>query len=84
MPARAEFRKSQGVVPFGVGAIIDFKEEALMSAGLDVWPTERALGEIRVALMDACRVVDGRLAGLQQRFGESRVDLMAYGRTQCS
>ena len=42
MAARPEFRKSQGVVPFGVGAVIDFKEEALMSAGLDVWPTEKA------------------------------------------
>jgi Domain of unknown function (DUF1998) len=62
MAARPDFRKSQGVVPFGVGAVIDFKEEALMSAGLDVWPTERAMGEVRVALLDACRVVDGRLA----------------------
>jgi hypothetical protein len=62
MAARPEFRKSQGVVPFGVGAVIDFKEEALMSAGLDVWPTERALGENRIALMNACRIVDGRLA----------------------
>jgi hypothetical protein len=62
MAARPEFRKSQGVVPFGVGAVIDFKEEALMSAGLDVWPSERAMGQNRVALLDACRVVDGRLA----------------------
>src|ERR1700742_913127 len=62
MAARPEFRKSQGVVPFGVGAIIDFKEEALMAAGLDTWPTEKALGERRAALLDACRVVDGRLA----------------------
>lgn len=62
MAARPEFRKSQGVVPFGVGAVIDFKEEALMSAGLDVWPTEKATGQNRVALMEACRVIDGRLA----------------------
>jgi hypothetical protein len=62
MAARSEFRKSQGVVPFGVGAIIDFKEEALMAAGLDVWPTEKAIGHYRAALLDACRVVDGRLA----------------------
>src|SRR5260370_16140837 len=62
MAARPEFRKSQGVVPCGVGGVIDFKEEGLMSAGLDVWPTERAMGQNRVALLDACRVVDGRLA----------------------
>ena len=64
MAARPEFRRSQGVVPFGVGAVIDFKEEALMSAGLDVWPTERATGENRVALMNACRV-DRRPFGRQ-------------------
>jgi hypothetical protein len=62
MAARPEFRTSQGVVPFGVGAVIDFKEEALMSAGLDVWPTEKATGENRIALMKACSIVDGRLA----------------------
>ena len=32
-------RRSQSVVPFGVGAIVEFEDEALMSAGLDVWPT---------------------------------------------
>src|SRR5262249_53392325 len=34
----------------------------LMAAGLDVWPTERATGERYTALMEGCRVVDGRLA----------------------
>jgi Domain of unknown function (DUF1998) len=62
MAARPEFRRSQGVVPFGVGAVIDFKEEALMAAGLDVWPSEHATGARRAALMNACRVEDGRLA----------------------
>ena len=38
--ARPEFRRSQGVVPFGVGAIIDFPDESLMAAGLDAWPIE--------------------------------------------
>ncbi|MEX1221777.1 MAG: DUF1998 domain-containing protein [Idiomarina sp.] len=38
--ARAEFRRSQGVVPFGVGAIIDFPDESLMAAGLDAWTIE--------------------------------------------
>lgn len=62
MTARAEFRRSQGVVPFGVGAMIDFKEDTLMAAGLDVWPTELTIGEQRAALLQSCRVVDGRLA----------------------
>ena len=26
------------VVPFGVGAIIEFEDEALMQAGLEAWP----------------------------------------------
>ncbi|MER8549925.1 DUF1998 domain-containing protein [Mesorhizobium sp. M0684] len=62
MAARSELRRSQGVVPFGVGAVIDFKEESLMSAGLDVWPTEQTSGEMRAALLAACQVLDGRLA----------------------
>ena len=31
-------RRSQSVVPFGVGAIVEFEKDALMVAGLDVWP----------------------------------------------
>ena len=31
-------RRAQSVVPFGVGAIVEFEDEALMSAGLDAWP----------------------------------------------
>lgn len=30
-------RRTQSIVPFGVGAIIEFEDEALMAAGLDVW-----------------------------------------------
>ena len=60
--ARREFRRSQGVVPFGVGAIIDFPDESLMSAGLDAWPFEMADGAARRAILDSCQVVDGRLA----------------------
>jgi hypothetical protein len=37
---RRGVRRSQAVVPFGVGAIVDFEDEALMSAGLDAWPDE--------------------------------------------
>ena len=33
-------RQSQSVVPFGVGAIVEFEDEALMAAGLDVWPED--------------------------------------------
>jgi hypothetical protein len=40
-------RRSQLVSPFGVGAIVDFRgPEALMTAGLDVWPkAKKALEE---------------------------------------
>ena len=62
MAARSELRRSQGVVPFGVGAVIDFKSESLMSAGLDMWPTEQVGGEQRAALLAAGQVLDGRLA----------------------
>ena len=75
MAARSELRRSQGVVPFGVGAVIDFKEESLMSAGLDVWPTEQTSGEMRAALLVACQVLDGRLADHEagdEFFGNAR------------
>lgn len=35
-------RRSQVVVPFGVGSIVEFEREALMPAGLDEWPTDVA------------------------------------------
>ena len=59
---RAEIRRSQGVVPFGDGAVVDFAEESLMAAGLDVWPYEQADGAARLALLESCQVLDGRLA----------------------
>ncbi len=59
---RPEFRSSQGVVPFGVGAIIDFSDESLMSAGLDVWPYEQADPVARTEILKSCQVLDGRLA----------------------
>ena len=40
--ARRGTRRSQVVVPFGIGAIIEFEDEALMPAGLEFWPTEGA------------------------------------------
>jgi hypothetical protein len=62
MRERAEFRTSQGVVPFGVGAVIDFLDESLMSGGLDAWPYEIADASIRPEILKSSQVVDGRLA----------------------
>ncbi len=59
---RPEFRTSQGVVPFGVGAIVDFTEETLMMAGLDMWPYEQAEPSRQIEILRTCQVVDGRLA----------------------
>ena len=70
----AEFRRSQGVVPFGVGAVVDFADEALMTAGLDVWPYEQAHGIAKAALADSCRVLDGRLAHRLSRELGRRID----------
>lgn len=57
---RPEFRRSQGIVPFGVGAIIDFPNESLMAAGLDAWPIEMR-PEATVALRDATCISEPRL-----------------------
>ena len=62
MAGRAEFRASQGVIPFGVGAIIDFPDDSLMMAGLDVWPHVIEEDEKRNAILSSTKVVDGRLA----------------------
>jgi len=59
--ASNDFRQSQGVVPFGVGAIVDFPDESLMAAGLDVWPVETCEPEQRQSLMQAHEILDGRL-----------------------
>jgi hypothetical protein len=60
--ARNEIRKSQGVVPFGVGATVDFESESLMSAGLDVWPSEKAEGAALLKILEGTQIADGRLA----------------------
>jgi hypothetical protein len=49
--ARKTIRRSQAVVPFGVGAIFELPKESLMSAGLDVWPES-----------PKCAINDDRLA----------------------
>ena len=40
--SRRGTRRSQVVVPFGIGSIVEFEDEALMPAGLDVWPTDES------------------------------------------
>lgn len=40
---RNEVRRSQSVVPFGVGSIVEFPDEALMPAGLEAWPLQEPL-----------------------------------------
>jgi hypothetical protein len=62
MAGVSEFRASQGIVPFGVGAIVDFPDESLMMAGLDVWQYENLVGEERMRFIHAYQVLDGRLA----------------------
>ena len=75
MAGRPEFRASQGVVPFGVGAITDFPDESLMMAGLDVWPHETADGEVKAQILEATKVVDGRLARRLSANLKRRIDV---------
>lgn len=49
--ARKSLRRSQVITPFGVGAVVDFPGQSLMSAGLDAWPDK-----------PECRITDDRLA----------------------
>lgn len=42
-------RRSQSVVPFGVGSIVEFEDESLMAAGLDVWPSSDTITDERLA-----------------------------------
>lgn len=49
--SRKSVRRSQAITPFGVGALVDFPNESLMAAGLDVWPEE-----------PECQISDARLA----------------------
>lgn len=49
--ARKSIRRTQAVVPFGVGAIVEFPNQSLMSAGLDAWPDA-----------PACIIHDARLS----------------------
>lgn len=49
--ARKSLRRSQVIMPFGVGSLVDFPGETLMPAGLDVWPDK-----------PECAIHDDRLA----------------------
>lgn len=49
--ARKTIRRSQAVAPFGIGALVDFPSQSLMSAGQDVWPDQ-----------PECQIQDARLA----------------------
>ena len=53
MAMKSEFRRTQGIVPYGVGAIVDFPDESLMAAGLDVWLSEVTEGDARKKILDA-------------------------------
>jgi len=63
MAGRAEYRRGQGIVPYGVGAIVDFPEESLMAAGLDMWPHVSPGTELHIKneRSNAMRINDGRL-----------------------
>ncbi|MBN2384570.1 DUF1998 domain-containing protein [bacterium] len=49
--ALKSLRRSQAVIPFGIGALVDFPGQSLMAAGLDVWPDQ-----------PECQIRDDRLA----------------------
>jgi hypothetical protein len=58
-----EYRKSQGIVPYGVGAIVDFPDDSLMAAGLDMWPqvSSNMPADRRARILEATQIIDGRL-----------------------
>ena len=58
MSRRRRMRKTQLIVPFGVGAIVDFPHESLMHAGIDAWEID-----------DETQVSDDRMA---RRLGVKR------------
>ena len=61
MATKNEFRRSQGIVPYGIGSIVDFPEDSLMAAGLDAWPSELADPQTAAQIIQATEIVDGRL-----------------------
>ena len=63
MAGSPAFRKSQGIVPYGVGAIVDFPEDSLMAAGLDMWPqvSTNMPSDVKARVEESTRIIDGRL-----------------------
>ena len=59
--ANNDYRTSQLVFPFGVGAIIDFKNNTYMSAGLNFWPSETKQDPFKSAILENTQIVDPRL-----------------------
>jgi len=54
------FRKSQGISPFGIGAIVDFENKSLMMLGLDFWPSEIAENVRKQKMRESYAVYDER------------------------
>lgn len=54
-------RRSQLIVPFGIGAMVDFPEDTLMLAGIDFWPYELASDDKKAAIRQATEIFDDRL-----------------------
>jgi hypothetical protein len=52
-------RRSQLVIPFGIGAIVDFKDETLMSAGQNFWAAE--FNPNKDEIIEATEITDQRL-----------------------
>ena len=55
-------RRSQLIVPFGIGAMIELPDETLMTAGLDHWPSESSSHPIvKEAVLNDTLIRDERL-----------------------
>ena len=55
-------RRSQLVIPFGVGAMVDFKDETWMTAGLNFWPSELERYRLeKNEIVEATQIIDKRL-----------------------
>ncbi len=68
-------RRGQLIVPFGVGAMIDFPEDTLMTAGLDSWPFEIAGTQAQKdSILDATKITDSRLQRRLSEMYKKRVD----------
>ena len=68
-------RRSQLIVPFGVGAIIDFPEDTLMTAALDLWPYERSIDpRQKEEILEATKIVDSRLQKRLSKIYNRRID----------